>query len=81
MELTCTKNKCAIEEETLYTLDEMYRNSLLTWLPGNNSQFWGITLQNVARDKLGVKKPVTSAVWAVRSMNQIQMISCLYRPI
>ena len=69
MELTCTNYKCVIEEETFSILEESFKNSLSTWWPGNSSQFWGITLQDARREKLGAEEPLTSAATMVGKGN------------
>ena len=57
MEVMCSTNKCMLEEEVIKELGDGERKSLYTWKPSNHSEFWGKTLQEGKRGKLGAERP------------------------
>ena len=66
MEVMCSTDKCMLEEEVIHELEEGERRSLYTWKPGNATQFWGKTLEEGIKGKLGAERPdirVTKKVW------------------
>jgi len=57
MEVLCSTHKCLVEERVLSELTQGAAQSLYTWTPANYTQFWGKSLQEGIKGKLGAKKP------------------------
>ena len=61
MEVMCSTNKCLLEEEVMKELEDGERTSLYTWKPSNFSDFWGKTLEEGKKGKLGANRPEVPA--------------------
>ena len=76
MEVLCTTNKCMLEEQTMEELRKGEESSLYTWRPGNHTDFWGRTLDEGIKGKLGAEKPILPTAVKVK-FKLIEMVGLL----
>ena len=66
MDVLCTTYQCMLEEKVISEVLEGEEKSIYTWKAANLTQFWGKTLEDGIKGKLGADKPdmmVTLKVW------------------
>lgn len=68
MEVLCTTDQCMVEEGVIEELREGEARSLYSWRPSNYSEFWGRSLEDGIRGKLGSLRPQAM----LRHMSAIQ---------
>ena len=60
MEVSCSSSPCLTD---LNLLAQLSSSPLLPWSPTNYSQFWGRTLQDGLRARLGAQWPRSQVSW------------------
>ena len=68
MEVMCTTNQCMLEEKTMAELKDGEEGSLYSWKPANYTEFWGKTLEEGSRGKLGAEEPDITAAMEVKNL-------------
>ena len=65
MEVLCSNLQCMLEKKTMEEQQNGAHQYIYTWKPSNYTEFWGKTLEEGIKSKLGADKPdemVTSKV-------------------
>ena len=65
MEVLCSRDQCLVEGQVVEELREGELRGLYSWRPANHSDFWGRTLEEGIRGKLGALRPdpMVGCVW------------------
>ena len=78
MEVVCTEYQCLLEETAMQQLQEGNEHSLYSWKPANTSQFWGISLEDGIKERLGAEKPDVPAALKVSVKCVVQTLQFIH---
>ena len=78
MEVLCTTSQCLVEGEVVEELREGEGRGLYNWRPSNYTQFWGRSLEEGVRGKLGALRPHAMVSSGIRPIQHTSLAAFLY---
>lgn len=72
MEVLCSNLQCMLEKKTMEEQQNGAHQYIYTWKPSNYTEFWGKTLEEGIKSKLGADKPDEMVTSKTRQMSAIQ---------